>query len=300
MAEWNAGLAVVAEPYRIADNPNWIGDRGGLVAIVHRPIPVAPQARVLKRGRGYVAAVWGNLAIIGVYAPPSWPLSSFNRLLDEISASITSSPTQAILVLGDFNAKNTLWGATKLDARGSATAEWAAGQDLRLLNTGDTSTCIRWQGESIVDISWATPAALAHIRDWKVMEDAETLSDHLYIKIRLRLPETGNDGYITGRSQRPCPCVSKQLTNPRWALKKLDMDLLMAAAAAKSWPAIPESIDPATEAEWFRQALTEICDTAMPRCRTMPVYWWSADIKEARRPVGSSNELEEGKREAPP
>ena len=53
--------------------------------------------------------------------------------------------------------------------------------DMRLLNSGCTSTCVRWRGESIIDLSWASPPTARRVAGWRVMEDIETLSDHRYI-----------------------------------------------------------------------------------------------------------------------
>ena len=36
MAEWNIELAILAEPYRVPDSTDWIGDLGARVAIVRR------------------------------------------------------------------------------------------------------------------------------------------------------------------------------------------------------------------------------------------------------------------------
>lgn len=52
---------------------------------------------------------------------------------------------------GDFNAKSTSWDSPKTDTKRRAMENWAASIDLCFLNTGDSSTCVRWQGESIVD-----------------------------------------------------------------------------------------------------------------------------------------------------
>ncbi|KMQ85513.1 reverse transcriptase [Lasius niger] len=74
---------------------------------------------------------------------------------------------------------------------------------------------------------------------------------------------------------------------PRWALKRLDKDTLIAAATAKAWeqPA-PGPCDVDAEAAWFREAMSQVCDAAMPRVRALPskrkVYWWSQDIAQLR------------------
>ncbi|KAF9409158.1 hypothetical protein HW555_011400, partial [Spodoptera exigua] len=75
----------------------------------------------------------------------------------------------------------------------------------------------------------------------------------------------------------------------RWALKKLDRDMLIAAANVVAWPedgsqGIPP--DPEVEATWFRDKMTSICDASMPRAkcgqRPRAAYWWSADIAHLR------------------
>ena len=49
-----------------------------------------------------------------------------------------------------------------------------------------TFAFICWQRESVVDLTWASPATANQIYEWKVLEDLETLSNHFYIGIRLR------------------------------------------------------------------------------------------------------------------
>ncbi|XP_043523050.1 uncharacterized protein LOC122535519 [Frieseomelitta varia] len=66
----------------------------------------------------------------------------------------------------------------------------------------------------------------------------------------------------------------------------MNADLLTAAALAKAWPDPTKRIEYIDgEAEWFRRALSDICDTAMPRSRPQyrqSVYWWTSEIETAR------------------
>ncbi|XP_053989962.1 uncharacterized protein LOC128882394 [Hylaeus volcanicus] len=70
LAELGVGLAVAAEPYRVADRPNWVADALGFVVIVGDD---TAALRVFARGDGFVGAECGGLALIVVYAPPSAP-----------------------------------------------------------------------------------------------------------------------------------------------------------------------------------------------------------------------------------
>jgi hypothetical protein len=83
---------------------------------------------------------------------------------------------------------------------------------LVLHNAGSSATCVRPQGESIVDLTWSSPAAARWVESWGVLDDVETLSDHLYIEVAVRV--TPRD--VLDRRARNA-AVSK-----RWALTKLD------------------------------------------------------------------------------
>ena len=125
---------------------------------------------------------------------PNAPVSSLQTMLDDIRGRIAPLMAQDVLVLGDFNAKSTLWGSPRTNPRGEAVAEWAAELDLQLLNDGSgcKNTCVRWQGESIVDLTWASPSAAQKVKQWRVATEMETLSDHRYILINLTSGEWGN------------------------------------------------------------------------------------------------------------
>ena len=66
------------------------------------------------------------------------------------------------------------------NVKGKAVAYHAASLDLCFL-----STCVHWQGVSIVNISWASPAAVKRIATRSVREGIKKLSDRSYITILL-------------------------------------------------------------------------------------------------------------------
>nr|XP_012146537.1 PREDICTED: RNA-directed DNA polymerase from mobile element jockey-like [Megachile rotundata] len=227
LAEREVGLGVVAEPYRVPVHPSWIGDSLGSVAIVWTGRPASPPCSLIESGRGFVAADWGGTVVVGVYAPPSWPLASFEVLLDEVRRCVLRCLPCPVIVLGDFNSKATAWGSPRTDPRGETLLDWAAGLELRLLNTGSVHTCVRQHGGSIVDLSFATPAAARRISGWRVVAEVETLSDHRYIT--MVLSATPPDATPRGRPQEGIT------PPPRWSLKKLNKDALMAAAHVVAW-----------------------------------------------------------------
>lgn len=115
------------------------------------------------------------------------------------------------------------------------------------------------------------------------MEGTETLSDHEYIRFRVSDPSMGRIAAAKTTGANP------RIEAPRWALKKMDVDGLRAAAMIKAW--VKEPLGPLEDADdgalRLRGAVTEVCDVAMPRCRSSPrrpaVYWWSRGLAELRQ-----------------
>ncbi|GAB1860716.1 Endonuclease/exonuclease/phosphatase domain-containing protein [Camponotus japonicus] len=169
-----------------------------------------------------------------------------------------------VLVAGDLNAKSVDWDSPATDARGQELAEWGAELGLVVLNRGSAYTCVRHNGGSIVDITFGSPPVARKVVGWRIMEGSETLSDHRYIRWDISDPSLGNQPRPHGRRGTPLP--------PRWALKRSAADALMAAASAKALEDVPEpdACDVNREVSWFREAMTQICDVAMPRVRTLP------------------------------
>lgn len=278
LAQWMISVAVVAEPYSIPPRDDWTGDVDGSVALVVRTVADGlPMTGVIK-GRGYVAALCGEVWFAAVYFSPNRCLADFERFLDEIGARVGQFLPRPVIVAGDFNAKSTAWGSPVTDARGAALEEWALAADLVVINQGTTETCVRQQGGSIVDITFAS-AALAHrVQGWEVMAGVETLSDHRYIRFEVDTPSMAPNN-----TSRNGPAGS----GPRWALTKLDRDLLKEAAIVQAWLPAPEgAVVVETEASRLREAMTRICDAAMPRAKSLPprrsVYWWTVELAQMR------------------
>ncbi|XP_076383954.1 uncharacterized protein LOC143261255 [Megalopta genalis] len=227
LREMGPGVGVMAEPYRIPDNPLWIGDEAGSVVITASCAePGLPSVSLLERGRGYVAVEWGDITVVGVYISPNGALRRVREFLDGLHACLARFASRPDLVLGDFNAHATAWGSRGTNARGEAVLAWAASLDLRLLNRGSRPTCVRWQGVSIVDLTWATPAAVRRVSGWRVADDIELASDHVPIVMDVGAAPSDARGSVTRRAGR---------RRPRWGIRQVDVDLLKAAALAASW-----------------------------------------------------------------
>lgn len=146
VAEWNIGVAVAAEPYSVPNQPCWVKDCGGSVAI-HSGTG-APLS-IKERGFGFVSALWGEYAIVGVYFSPNRSLAEYEAYLGVLGPVVRRLAPSPVILLGDLNAKSRAWGAVVTDPRGEATEEWLLESGLVVLNKGAVLTCVRQNGGSI-------------------------------------------------------------------------------------------------------------------------------------------------------
>ncbi|XP_025163576.1 uncharacterized protein LOC112590638 [Harpegnathos saltator] len=278
MTERGAGLGIAAEPYRVPKNhPRWFGDNLGSVAIIWKAGGNSPPATYVGSGEGFVVARWGALIVVGVYLPPTKSLDfpSFKSRLRDMGRAVRRHLPEPVIIAGDFNAKSETWGSRDGDRRGEEVEDWAAGLDLHLLNEGRESTFVGSRGESIIDLTWASPAALKRVRSWRVADELEALSDHLLIEMELSVTPEGL------RSRQP----RMQPRPGRWSLNKLDREALDISLEAATWPRQEEGRDLDSEVMAIMEVVAHACDEAMPRVRSCPkrsAWWWTDAIADLR------------------
>ncbi|XP_052743900.1 uncharacterized protein LOC128199244 [Bicyclus anynana] len=257
IAQWQIDLAVACEPYFVPSQANWVGDTDDLVVVVSAN-SAGPSLSAVERGPGYAVARWGEYIIVGVYFSPNRPLAEFEAFLDSVSEAVRRHNVGRTLVLGDFNAKSQAWGSPATDARGRAVQVWAVHQGLNLLNRGTTYTCVREEGGSIVDLSFATPLVADRVTGWKVWDWVETLSDHNYIRFKVSAPGV-------------TPIVPSRGSNcfPRWCLSQVDRELAREAAIVQRWSSLTFDGDTSVDTlvNRLHEDLTVVCDSSMPRAR---------------------------------
>lgn len=134
---------------------------------------------------------------------------------------------------------------------------------------GDTPTCVRPQGFSVVDLTWSSPDLLPLIDNWQVREDMEWLSDHVCI----------NFNVCTGRPRLP-PIRG---LNRRWNLRKFDRDFFRAALIWSSRnPDAEDVLDLNQSIRNLNKIMEEACDEAAPRIGLRrprrSAYWWSESV----------------------
>lgn len=215
--------------------------------------------------------LWPLSRSIGV-CPPSLRLREFNSVLDEISA-VLSSRSNNIIIAGDFNAKANLWGASANDGRGLLLTRWAAERYLRIANIGDNPTCIRPQGNSIVDLTWVSPDVFPSVGDWHVRNDLESLSDHLYISFSVG-------------TNRPNTLVNRAILR-KWNTKRLDRDLFTAVLIWRGLgPGEEDRSNIPKMTKWLDHIMVEALDVAAtrigPRSPRRQAYWWQDPVAVTR------------------
>lgn len=161
--------------------------------------------------------------------------------------------------------------------RGDNVEEWAASLDLNILNRGSAPTCIRAQSTSIVDLSWGSADIVPKVIGWRVASMTETLSDHALIVMDVEWR-----GIRVRYGGKPGEAF------PRWSLRSMDHDLLIAAMVLLDWfcPQ-PLNCEADVAADRLQELLTSACDVAAPRCKRRSnkrqMYWWNNDLAELRR-----------------
>lgn len=255
MDERDSGMAVIAEPYRVhTEHPAWAGAPDGSVAITWRRTTNPVLCNREEAGDGYVLVRWGGVLIMGVFLSPRLRLAEVEERLARMERAVRARTPAPIIIMRDFKAHTTMWGSKTTNARGRVLMDWANAMGLCCMNTGTNSTCVRPQGESIVDLTWASPAAAGLIDNWRVLVDIETLSDHVHIEMDL---------HVSAGTSRDRP------TKPfrRWSIRKLDKNKMLAALIAKTWPEVGEERTLEEDLREIMRAIVEACDVAMPRQR---------------------------------
>lgn len=134
------------------------------------------------RGKGYVGVRTGNMVVVSCYVSPNVDIFEFEDFLEELTIVVKNLDYKYLIIAGDFNAKSRFWGSLNTNKRGEILEEWADNLDMRLSNMGNSPTCIRATGSSIVDVTWTTPNLTQKVYNWHVVDDCETFSDHQYIR----------------------------------------------------------------------------------------------------------------------
>lgn len=290
--ENSIGITVISEPYQIRSSLDWISNTNSNIAIHWNPNYTRSSGVKKYEGEYTLAVKWREFSIVACYFPPNYDNDDYSDFLEELDLALDEVNDSTIVICGDFNSKSSAWGARLTDTRGERLERWMSSKDYRLVNEGSTPTCVRPQGSSVVDLTWAAAVALRDIDEWTVLEE-ETYSDHKYIYFTIK--------------ERKVSTTNRKIIN-RWKSSKMDADKFQESI---EWSCTNDDgdryNDPVTAAERLQSVLIEACNFSMPKAKTVnrrSTYWWNSIIegkrnisKEARRKVQrerrrSNNEID--------
>ncbi|XP_076766400.1 uncharacterized protein LOC143433138 [Xylocopa sonorina] len=187
--------------------------------------------------------------------------------LDEVQNIVSSPRISSSVRPRRFQCLRICVAVPESDQRGYSVLDCTTGLSHRSLNRGSASTCLRYQGETIVDLFFANALAAHGVSGWR-FDDVEKMSDHVYIRIDAS----------TALPTRPT--AHHQM---RWALKGMDEDDQMAAVLAVACAGIPcGPVDVNAETHCSSNVMASISDVPI---RSL-VYWWSNNIQGLRTDCG--------------
>lgn len=263
-----ADVVVSAEPNkRTITNTIWItdSDMDAAVAIYRGNRPIRSRG-----GKGFVWADTGHITIVGCYISPNANITRFDTFLNDLHSEIKKVGGKT-LIIGDFNAKHRLWGSKRTDSRGKKVMEWAATNLLTLHNDGDKPTFQRGKQTSYIDLTFSTSDLAPYIRNWQVMDQLDSLSDHNYIAMEVDLSN--------GASSNDTTKTNALRFRPDRADNFLDL------ASTNLVTEVPMSPND------YIRTTQKLCEATFqwrkPNSRR-PVYWWCTEVAEARAKCNSA------------
>ncbi len=264
VAETEADLVMVSEPFKVPANSVWISDGTKKAALwICGKYPF--QEAKLRQEDGYAIAKINNIYFFSCYAPPSLQLSEYESMIDKIVAEARGH--HPIVIAGDFNAWAEEWGSKYTNIRGKTLLEAFSQLDVILANRGNTSTFRKNGHQSVIDITF-TSWQLSKKVKWHVSE-RYTHSDHQAVIFEVGTQSKAKKSPINWRRKG-------------WVSNALDEELFLELLRDIS---IPES----TAEEKVNYVIRQIhraCNGSMPKRtlnnRRKPSYWWNDEIKDLR------------------
>ena len=208
--------------------------------------------------------------ILSCYHSPNTNRDEFAAFLDSLTAIIREAPAQSAIITGDFNAASPLWGSKWSNARGELLLEFIAANNLHVQNDGKIPTFCTHGRQSFIDLTLTTQIATDNIKNWKVLELEENLSDHHSIYFEIYPIDTLSPRHEHRQTNAPS----------RFRTKNLNMEIIT-QKFAQTLPAAQEM-----GAEELSAMVTSFCKntlrTSGARKKKQAKYWWNSDIAEAR------------------
>lgn len=279
MVEENIAIAAIMEPVCVPNDSNWVCSKDRKTAIFWRPKCLKTQCKLLIQEEEFIAISFYDVVIIACYLSPKYKVEEVVKVLDKMEAEMEKIGGRNLILCGDFNAHSRLWGARITSCKGGKLERWAESNNLILINDGKTPTCVRPQGESVIDLTWVSACMMERVIEWKVEEEKVSLSDHSYITFRV----------VNTRENRNETGIRKKNKYPRWKIKAMNEEVYKEAIEWKceTYKMTEDIREKENGAEWLQEIVTEAADLSTPRVKGIPnkkkVHWWNEDIAQKRK-----------------
>ena len=198
-----------------------------------------------------------TMTVCSLYIPPN------ERIKSEDLDSLINQLPSPMIIAGDFNAHNTMWGDRKNDPRGRLIEKFMTDHNLCLYNTGSFTYLHPGNGSlTAIDLTLCSPSLLLDY-SWEVHND-QCGSDHFPIVINSNNKPPGERW-------------------PQWQFHKADPDMFQALCVTNlETTDFNNSIDPI---KTFTETLHEIAKKCIPKSsanpKRPPKPWFNEECKEA-------------------
>ncbi|XP_011260711.2 uncharacterized protein LOC105253992 [Camponotus floridanus] len=273
MKEREIEIAFISEPIYIPAK-NWVSSMNKNAAICWSP---NSNTRIIEsiKEEEFVALEIEDIIMISCYISPKYSLKEFSAVLNRIENRIKNlDKGRQIILGGDFNAHSLAWGSRYTSSKGKKLLNLMEELNLLLVNSGNSPTCTRQQGNSIIDLTWATPKTLGRIGKWTVEDTVLSLSDHNYITYSINMKKLAH-----------IP-VAPTSTPRRWRTDNIDEELFEEAIEWSCHSCSFQGTPIARDVEWIDKTISQAADLSMKRAKKpgkrKQAYWWNNNIAELR------------------
>ena len=242
------------------DQPSTAVAHGGVALLVHNS--VASYSYRLRTDLQAVAATVDlrqfKVTVVSIYMPPEGRLPA-----DSLQHLIRQLPDNYLL-LGDFNAYNTVWGCPYTNSRGRRLEDIIHSNNICTLNDGSpTHLALPSGSTSAIDLSLSSATVADRFR-WRT-HSSPCGSDHFPIWLWSETPHPGS-------------------RMPQWNLRKADWTSFTADCVLHldSMETSADNLNDELCENMLRSANKHIPKTS-PLPKRIPVPWWSDDCQRAIR-----------------
>lgn len=191
LLEFKQDISLIQEPYALKNKIIGFSLKNRIISsddtpktatIIHNkdievfPYQITPKIIITK-------LKWKKITvtIINCYIPPKENIEDTLKIIERY---IQANPNEHIIVAGDFNAKNRIWGGAITDEKGIELLEFIDINNLNVINNDSIPTFETRNGRSWIDITAVSQSVLPHVEKWEVL-DTPSESDHKYIQIKV-------------------------------------------------------------------------------------------------------------------